>query len=227
MQCNDSMMIRWPKVVQTWRVLSQREMQWKWKAWLHLVFVTFCVVKRVMFFLQGNSSSQNETLRQQHQQVLNSHSPSDSALLAGGRGLVGLALDAQVHDVVPGQSGSHHLLSLQSQQWQYWYSIVNTTQQNMTNGNKGTPNAEIRFWLISFPSIQKMMTVAHSITSWLYNILYTIYQLHTINFLLKDQPADGAVVDNNVPSPQSHSIPLLNFKSEPNDRTVTKVNFMK
>ena len=71
-----------------------------------------------------------------------------------------------------------------------------------------------------------MMTVAHSITSWLYNILYTIYQLHTINFILKDQPADGAVVDNNVPSPQSNSIPLLNFKSEPNDRTVTKVYFM-
>ena len=40
----------------------------------------------------------------------------------------------------------------------------------MTNGNKGTPNAEIRFWLISFPSIQNMMTVAHSITSWLYTL---------------------------------------------------------
>ena len=56
--------------------------------------------------------------------------------------------------------------------------------------------------------------------------LNTIYQLYTIYFILKDQPADGAVVDNNVPSPQSHSIPLLNFKSEPNDRTVTKVYFM-
>ena len=40
----------------------------------------------------------------------------------------------------------------------------------MTNGNKGTPNAEIRFWSISFPSIQNMMTVAHSITSWLYTL---------------------------------------------------------
>ena len=30
-----------------------------------------------------------------------SHAPSHSALLAGGRGLVCLTLDAQVHDVVP------------------------------------------------------------------------------------------------------------------------------
>ena len=30
------------------------------------------------------------------------HAPGHGALLAGGRGLVGLALDAQVHDVVPG-----------------------------------------------------------------------------------------------------------------------------
>ena len=29
------------------------------------------------------------------------HAPCDGALLGGGGGLVGLALDAQVHDVVP------------------------------------------------------------------------------------------------------------------------------
>ena len=30
-----------------------------------------------------------------------SHAPGNGALLTGGRGLVGLALDAEVHDVVP------------------------------------------------------------------------------------------------------------------------------
>ena len=53
----------------------------------------------------------------------------------------------------------------------------------MTNGNKGTPIADIRFWLISFPSIQNMMTVAHSITSWLYTLYYlsaSYYILYTL-----------------------------------------------
>lgn len=36
------------------------------------------------------------------------HTPSDSALLAGGRCLVGLALDAQVHDVVPANRAVVH-----------------------------------------------------------------------------------------------------------------------
>ena len=35
------------------------------------------------------------------------HAPCDGALLGGGGGLVCLALDAQVHDVVPGWSDSH------------------------------------------------------------------------------------------------------------------------
>ena len=30
-----------------------------------------------------------------------SHAPGNGALLAGGRGLVGLTLDAEVHDMVP------------------------------------------------------------------------------------------------------------------------------
>ena len=34
------------------------------------------------------------------------HAPGHGALLTGGAGLVGLALDAQVHDVVPKQ-GTH------------------------------------------------------------------------------------------------------------------------
>ena len=36
------------------------------------------------------------------------HPPGHSALLAGGAGLVGLALDAQVHDVVPADGAVVH-----------------------------------------------------------------------------------------------------------------------
>ena len=36
------------------------------------------------------------------------HAPSDGALLGGGGGLVGLALDAQVHDVVPADGAVVH-----------------------------------------------------------------------------------------------------------------------
>ena len=37
------------------------------------------------------------------------HPPGHGALLAGGAGLVSLALDAQVHDVVPGQWALSHV----------------------------------------------------------------------------------------------------------------------
>ena len=36
------------------------------------------------------------------------HAPGHGALLAGGAGLVGLALDAQVHDVVPADGAVVH-----------------------------------------------------------------------------------------------------------------------
>ena len=90
-------------------------------------------------------------------------------------------------------------------------------------GIKGLLTRNISFWLISFPGIQNVVTVAHSTTSF---GLYFLFYLSGLYYILKGQPADGAVVDNNVPSPQSHSIPLLHFKSEPSDKTVRKVFFM-
>ena len=36
------------------------------------------------------------------------HSPGHGAFLAGGRGLVGLTLDAQVHDVIPADGAVIH-----------------------------------------------------------------------------------------------------------------------
>jgi hypothetical protein len=68
----------------TWRVLSQREMQWKWKA--------CCSFESQYMISYVPIARQNKTHI--------ADSPRDGALLACGGGLVGLAVDAQVHDVV-------------------------------------------------------------------------------------------------------------------------------
>ena len=91
----------------------------------------------------------------------------------------------------------------------------------MTNGNKGTPNTENQL-LVDFLSKYPECSDSRSLN----NQFLALFYLSGLYYILKDQPADGAVVDNNVPSPQSHSIPLLYFKSEPIDRTVRKVFFM-
>ena len=69
-------------------------MQWKWKAWLHLGF-KFVKVDFLNYYCESRFLKKS----------FDSHAPRHSALLTGGGGLVGLALNAQIHDVVPG----HHL----------------------------------------------------------------------------------------------------------------------
>ena len=64
----------------TWRVLSHREMQWKWKA---------CYALSVASGAECRSSV-----------TYVADAPGDGALFARGRSLVGLALDAEVHDVI-------------------------------------------------------------------------------------------------------------------------------